>query len=31
MLMLEGIPEEDTPKLYIKDNGNPEDIIFVQP
>lgn len=30
-LMLEGISEENTPKIYIKDCINPNDIILVQP
>jgi len=30
-LMLEGIPEDRTPKLYVKDSINANDIIFVQP
>ncbi len=30
-LMLEGIPEDSTPKLYSKENINPDDIILVQP
>ena len=30
-LMLEGIPEDSTPKLYVKDSIDANDIIFVQP
>lgn len=30
LLMLEGIPEEDTPKLYIKDKIDPNELVFVQ-
>ena len=30
-LMLEGIPEETTPKLYSKKNVTPNEIILVQP
>lgn len=30
LLMLEGIHEEDTPKLYVKDNIDPNQIVFVQ-
>ena len=30
-LMLEGIPEESTPKLYIKDSVDADEIILVQP
>lgn len=30
LLMLEGIPEADTPKLYVKDNIDPNDLVFVQ-
>ena len=30
-LMLEGIPEEDTPQLYVKDGIDPNGIILVQP
>lgn len=30
-LMLEGIPEDDTPRLYVKDNIDPNDIILVRP
>jgi len=30
-LMLEGIPENNTPKLYVRDNIDPDDIVLVQP
>ena len=30
-LMLEGIPEDDTPQLYVKDSIDPNDIILVRP
>lgn len=30
-LMLEGIPEDNTPRLYVKDSMAANDIIFVQP
>ena len=30
LLMLEGIPEEDTPKLYVKENVDPRQIVLVQ-
>lgn len=30
-LMLEGIPEDDTPRLYVKDSIDPNDIILVRP
>ena len=30
-LMLEGIPEENTPELYVKDGLDPEQIIIVRP
>lgn len=30
-LMLEGIPEENTPQLYVKQDIDPEDVILVQP
>ncbi|MFD1447958.1 CHAT domain-containing protein [Oceanobacillus profundus] len=30
-LMLEGIPEEDTPELYVKDGLNPNELIIVKP
>lgn len=30
-LMLEGIPEDDTPQLYVKDSIDPNDIILVKP
>jgi hypothetical protein len=30
-LMLEGIPEEDTPQLYVKDGLNPNELIIVKP
>lgn len=30
-LMLEGIPEEDTPQLHVKDGIDPNDIILVRP
>lgn len=30
-LMLEGIPEEGTPKLYVKDDVDSNNIVFVQP
>ncbi len=30
-LMLEGIPEEDTPELYVKDGLNPDELIIVKP
>ena len=30
-LMLEGIPEETTPELFVRDNLQPENIILVQP
>ncbi|TKC14752.1 CHAT domain-containing protein [Robertmurraya kyonggiensis] len=30
-LMLEGIPEEDTPQLYVKDEINPNELIIVKP
>ena len=31
MLMLEGIPEESTPKLYVRNDSDPNNIILVQP
>src|SRR5690606_8680733 len=30
-LMLEGIPEEDIPELYLAENVNPDELILVQP
>ena len=30
LLMLEGIPEEDTPKLHVKDKIDPNELVFVQ-
>lgn len=30
-LILEGIPEDDTPRLYVKDSIDPNDIILVRP
>ena len=30
-LMLEGIPEEKTPKLYLRDGVTAEDVILVNP
>lgn len=30
-LMLEGIPEESTPRLYVREDSDPDDIILVQP
>ncbi|MGE6717534.1 CHAT domain-containing protein [Peribacillus frigoritolerans] len=30
-LMLEGIPEEDTPELYVKDELDPNELIIVKP
>lgn len=30
-LMLEGIPEEDIPELYVAENVNPDELVLVQP
>lgn len=30
-LMLEGIPEEDIPELYLAENVNPDELVLVQP
>lgn len=30
LLMLEGIPEEDTPRLHVKDKINPNELVLVQ-
>ena len=31
LVMMEGIPEEDTPELFIQDNINPDELIIVRP
>ena len=31
LIMMEGIPEEDTPELFIQDNINPDELIIVRP